>query len=134
MQDLNRYLELAKQLDRAREILLNLQEAAVPGAQKLTGMPRTPGVSDKVGNLAIEIADTKTAIEEMEQEIAEMRAQIDAFIKAIPDLELRTLFRLRFVRMLTYEDIAEIYQWKHHETTYRRRIEAYMRSVSNDAT
>ena len=35
-----------------RESLLDLQEAAVPGAQVLTGMPHTPGVKDKVGNLA----------------------------------------------------------------------------------
>ena len=68
-QDFTRYLVLHEQLDKARNCLLDLQEAAVPGAQVLTGMPHAPGVKDKVGNLAIEIADTKASIRDMEEEM-----------------------------------------------------------------
>ena len=130
LQDLNRYLDLVKQLNRARESLLDLQEAAVPGAQKLTGMPHTPGVSDKVGNLAIEIADTKTAIGEMEQERAAMQTKIEAFITTIPDVELRTIFRLRYVRILSWDDIEEVFRWRYSKTAIRRRAERYIATLA----
>lgn len=129
LQDLNRYLALCKQLDKARESLLDLQEAAVPGAQVLTGMPHTPGVKDKVGNLAIEIADTKDAIEEMEAEVQALGEEVNIFIKTIPYVELRTIFRLRFIRMLTWEDVAEVFRWRYSESTLRRRVEQYMKTV-----
>ena len=129
LQDLNRYLFLCKQLDKARESLLDLQEAAVPGAQVLTGMPHTPGVKDKVGNLAIEIADTKDAIEEMEAEVQALGEEVNIFIKTIPYVELRTIFRLRFIRMLTWEDVAEVFRWRYSESTLRRRVEQYMKTV-----
>lgn len=134
LQDLNRYLSLCKQLDKARESLLDLQEAAVPGAQVLTGMPHTPGVKDKVGNLAIEIADTKDAIEEMEDEVQALGEEVNIFIKTIPYVELRTIFRLRYVRFLSWEDIAEVFRWRFSESTLRRRTERYMAKVeSGDA-
>ena len=134
LQDLNRYLSLCKQLDKARESLLDLQEAAVPGAQVLTGMPHTPGVKDKVGDLAIEIADTKDEIKEMEAEVQAMGEEINTFIKAIPYVELRTIFRLRYVRFLSWEDIAEVFRWRLSESTLRRRTERYMAKVeSGDA-
>ncbi len=126
LQDLNRYLSLCKQLDKARESLLDLQEAAVPGAQVLTGMPHTPGVKDKVGNLAIEIADTKDAIAEMEKEIESKSAEVESFIKSIQFVELRTIFRLRYIRFLSWEDISEVFRWRYSETTLRRRVERYM--------
>ena len=129
LQDLNRYLALCKQLDKARESLLDLQEAAVPGAQVLTGMPHTPGVKDKVGNLAIEIADTKDAIEEMEAEVQALGEEVNIFIKTIPYVDLRTIFRLRFIRMLTWEDVAEVFRWRYSESTLRRRVEQYMKTV-----
>ena len=49
MQELNDYLSKCRQLEAAREILLDLEEAAVPGAKVLTGMPRAPGVHSGAG-------------------------------------------------------------------------------------
>ena len=131
LQDLNRYLALQKQLDSARESLLDLQDAAVPGAQVLTGMPHAPGVKDKVGNLAIMIADTKTEIERMEQELAETEADVDAFIRTIPNVELRNIFRFRFLLRLTWEDIAEMCRWRYTETALRKRVITYLERFGN---
>lgn len=131
LQDLNRYLALQKQLDSARESLLDLQDAAVPGAQVLTGMPHAPGVKDKVGNLAIMIADTKTEIERMEQELAAMEADVDAFIRTIPNVELRNIFRFRFLLRLSWEDIAEMCRWRYTETALRKRVITYLERFGN---
>lgn len=126
LQDLNKHLDLVKQLNRARESLLDLQEAAVPGAQRLTGMPHAPGVSDKVGNLAIMIADTKTEIESMEREIEALEGEISNFINTIPDVELRNIFKFRFLLRLTWEDIAQMCRWRYTETALRKRVQSYV--------
>ena len=126
LQELNSFLTLHRQLNSARESLLDLQDAAVPGAQVLTGMPHAPGVKDKVGNLAIMIADTKTEIERMERELEEMQKDVEAFIQTIPDVELRNIFRFRFLHQLTWEDISEVCRWRYTETALRKRVQTYM--------
>lgn len=132
LQDMNGYLTLLKNLERARESLLDLQDAAVPGAQVLTGMPHAPGVKDKIGNLAVEIADTKTEIERMEAEAKATEAEIDTFIRTIPYVELRTIFRLRYIRILSWEDIAEVFRWRFSETALRKRVNNYMSKVETE--
>lgn len=132
LHDLNGYLTLLKNLERARESLLDLQDAAVPGAQVLTGMPHAPGVKDKIGNLAVEIADTKTEIERMEAEAKATEAEIDTFIRTIPYVELRTIFRLRYIRILSWEDIAEVFRWRFSETALRKRVNNYMSKVETE--
>lgn len=127
LQNLNDYLTECRQLEVARESLLDLEEAAVPGAKVLTGMPRAPGVRDRVGSLAIAIADTKETIKELEQAIETTGKEIEAFIQTIPAVELRTLFRFRFVQLLSWDDIAEIFRWRYDQSTLRRRVERYMK-------
>lgn len=127
LQDLNAYLSKCRQLEAARESLLDLEEAAVPGAKVLTGMPRAPGVRDRVGSIAIAIADTKDAIAELEREVEATKKEIEALIQTIPAVDLRTLFRLRFLQLLSWEDIAEIFRWRYDEATLRRRVERYMK-------
>ena len=53
---LNEHLDAVQQLARTEETLKNLWDAAVPGAQKLTGMPHASGVRDKVADLLVVIA------------------------------------------------------------------------------
>lgn len=132
MQKLNRYLALIDQLDSARKSLMDLQDAATPGAQKLTGMPHAPGVRDKVGDLAIEIADTKDAIADMEAEIEATAKEIEEFIPTIPYVELRNIFRMRYIRLLDWEDIAEVFQWRYTEAAFRKRVKGYMERHSSE--
>ena len=134
MQELNDYLSKCRQLEAAREILLDLEEAAVPGAKVLTGMPRAPGVRDRVGSIAIAIADTEETIAELERAIEATGREIEAFIPTIPTVDLRTIFLLRFVQLLSWADIAEIFRWRYDESTLRRRVERYMKKYHPDNT
>ena len=44
--ELNGHLDLVQQLQKTEELLQGLWNAAVPGAQKLDGMPHASGVND----------------------------------------------------------------------------------------
>lgn len=107
LQELTQQIKLRERLERDKEILEYLKAAACPGAQVITGMPHAPGVKNKVGDLAIEIADMKERIRYLEAEIAEKEAEVIEFIGTIEDERLRVIFRLRFVRCLTWQQTAD---------------------------
>ena len=52
VQELSRYLTLRKQIDEDKEIYENMCQKMGPASPSLSGMPHTPGVRDKVGDLA----------------------------------------------------------------------------------
>lgn len=102
LQELSRYYKLQKQLERNREILASLEEAVHPGAQLLTGMPHAAGVKDKVGDLAAEIVDMQTEIQRLENELLSAEKEVSAYINTISESQTRMIFRLRFLRCLTW--------------------------------
>ena len=106
--ELNRHFELREKLARAQETLDTLRLKARPGAAALTGMPHTPGVSDKVGDLAAEIADADAYIAYIEAEIRESEGAILTFIQSVDDMQTRLIFRLRFLRGLTWGEVSQV--------------------------
>lgn len=126
LQELSQQIKLRERLERNKEILESLEAAACPGAQVLTDMPRTPGVKDKVGDLAAEIADMKERIRFLEEEIAEKEAEVVEFIGTIEDERLRIIFRLRFVRCLTWQQTADIMGIEAGEESVRKMCSRYL--------
>lgn len=108
LQELSQYYKLRERLRRDEEILESLEEAAGPGSQAFTGMPHAPGIKDKVGDLAVEIADMKQNIELLQAQIAQEEAAIQEFIRTVPDEQMRTILRLRFLRCLTWGMVARL--------------------------
>lgn len=108
LSELNQHLELVNELARARESLQALRDAAFPGAAVITGMPHTPGYKDKVGDLAAEIVDMETSIMQAEARVKASEEKVNAFILAIDDNQTRLIFRLRFLRGLTWKEVATV--------------------------
>lgn len=106
LQELTQHFRLREQLKRNNETLNALYAAAYPAAQKISGMPHGNGIADKVRDLAIEIADMKTQIAQLQDEIDQQEPAIASFIDGIDDAQLRTIFRLRFLRGLAWRDVA----------------------------
>ena len=81
-----------------------------PASPSLSGMPHTPGVRDKVGDLAADLADLDAGIKELEAEAERVLPAIEEFCVSISDTNdvdtLRLIFRLRFVRCRSWAEIA----------------------------
>ena len=108
LKELNGHFALRERLARAKEMLASLQAAACPGAQVLTGMPHAPGMSDKVGDLAVEIADLEGRIQILMNELSLEETKINLFISAIENDQTRMIFRLRFLHCLTWGEVATV--------------------------
>lgn len=113
-------------LERNQEILRSLENAAHPGAQSLTGMPHAVGVTDKVGDLAVEIADLKNRIRALQAELDREETKLNRFISTIENDQTRTIFRLRFLRCLTWKEVAAMIGGRNSEAGVRMICYRYL--------
>lgn len=106
LQELNRLVMMKTELAQDEEVLQGLIAAAQPGAQKITGMPLTSGYRDKIGDLAVEIADMRDIISELKTQIESEEEKVKQFIDSIPKGKTKMVFRLRFIRGLTWKQVS----------------------------
>jgi len=102
------------------ETLGALEAAVHPGAQRLTGMPHAVGVNDRIGDLAVEIADLRRQIVMLQLELDRERTKLNQFISSIDNDLTRTVFRLRFLRCLTWKEVATVIGGGNTEQTVKK--------------
>ena len=104
----SRYFHLNETIQKNREALKFLRERAEPAAPSLNGMPHASGVKDSTGRLAVEIADMDARITYLEEQAEQERDKAVTFCSTIQDARLYLIFRLRFVRCLTWAEVADL--------------------------
>lgn len=128
VRELSVYYKLQKRLERNRGMLLSLIEAAGLKAQALDGMPHAPGVSDKVGDMAVEIADLKDKIASLEKACDRERLKMEKYIGQIKDDQTRMIFRLRFLRCMTWSQVAEAIGGRNNADSVKHICYRYLRN------
>ena len=103
-------------------MLQSLRDAACPGAAALTGMPHTPGIKDKVGDLAAEIVDMDARVGFLEEEVKASEGQIMPFIQGIDDDQTR------FLRGLAWKEVAAVIGGRNSEDSVKMVCYRYLGS------
>lgn len=108
LQELSKYYDIQMTLEKDREALERLRQRITPASPQLTGMPHTPGVRDKVGDLAVELADMDERIRWLEELAAQEKPKVEAYCKSIADARMYLVFRLRFIRCYSWAEVAGV--------------------------
>ena len=108
LQELSKYYDIQMTLEKDREALERLRQRITPASPQLTGMPHTPGVRDKVGDLAVELADMDERIRWLEELAAQETPKVEAYCKSIVDARMYLVFRLRFIRCYSWAEVAGV--------------------------
>lgn len=130
LDELNEHYDDILELRKAEALLESLRMAAYP-QYGLTGMPGTNAVKDKVGDLAIEIAETSDCIMHIKQKVMADEQKIVDFLDTVDDLVVRTILRLRFIRGLLWTEVAEV-SGSGDEDSVKKASYRYMRNLSRD--
>jgi len=91
-------------------------------------MPHAPGVRDKVGDLAVEIADMTERIRYLKEEIDRAEAAVTEFVESIENDQTRMIFRLRFLRCLTWGEVAAVIGGRNTEDGVKSACYRYLSS------
>ncbi len=127
MQDMYKYYDLADRLKRDREIIDSLRSKATPASPALTGMPHGNDVGDKVGYLATEIAYMESKVAALKAEAEQERKELENYIDAIDNEKVCIICRLRFIRLLPWDDVAQAMGVYYTGSGCRKCVANYLR-------
>lgn len=82
-----------------------LMDAATKVTAEMTGMPHGGGVSDKVGNIAVKLADLMKETDAAWDRYIDQRNAVIAVLEKLPAKEYGVLHR-QYIRFMTQEEIA----------------------------
>lgn len=106
LKELSQLYYLNREIEMDKRRLQELEVKAVSCSANLSGMPRSPGVSDRVGRYAADIVDLKGIIEAKLQQCIYERNRLERYISSIDDSLLRQIFTYRFINGLPWEQVA----------------------------
>lgn len=104
--ELSQLKHLKREIALDRQRLRQLEEAALPGAQVMTGMPHGTGVRDRLGDTAAAIADLRQQLEAKIERCVREQQKLETYIESIPDSFIRQIFTCRFVQGMSWRQVA----------------------------
>ena len=106
LEQLNKYARLRRELEQAVNLKAAMESAAGLKAQVMTGLPHAPGYRNKLGAVMPKVLDelplVDAQIESLRKKIGDKESEITRLIDTLPDIQTRTIFRLRFLEGFTW--------------------------------
>jgi len=104
--ELSQLYYLNREIEEQQRRLVELETAAISFASAITGMPRAYGISDKLAENAVEIADLKELLSlNLKKCICELN-RLNQYINSIDDSQIRMILSLRYINGLCWRQIA----------------------------
>lgn len=131
LEQLSEVSELHSRIYSLEQDLETLKQNAYPAASRASGMPHGSGISDRTAILVSEIDELECDIAELKQQLDEKIVEVRAFSKTIPDIETRTIFRLRFIHGLLWKEIGSLIGKTGNNVSIR--CLRYLKKTNNEA-
>jgi hypothetical protein len=126
IKELSQLYWLNREIERDKARLEELYTKAASCTQTITGMPHVPGITDKVGKYAGEIADLRGIIEANIQRCFYELNRLNRYIDSVDDPQMRMILSLRFVNGLPWRQVAESIGGGNTEDSVRMMCKRYI--------
>ena len=130
LDELNDHLYLVQQLNTAREMLQSMQDSILR-ASSYDGMPHAPGAGDKVGALAVKLAELEEVVHSYERQKAVSEKTVKAFIDSITDNRTNLIFYLRFICGYDWQGVAEVIGGRNSVDAVKSQCYRYLQSTGD---
>jgi len=123
---LYRLFYLPKQIELKKRQIQRIMERLTAMSPNLSGMPHGSGVHDKVGDGVVELVTKKEELEEMKRGYEQEEKQINDWIDAIEDPQIRTIVELRFREDMSWNEVADFIGGNNSENSVRMLLNRYL--------
>lgn len=130
LDELNDHLYLLQQLNTAREMLQSMQDSILR-ASSYDGMPHAPGAGDKVGALAVKLAELEEVVHSYERQKTVSEKAVKAFIDSITDNRTNLIFYLRFICGYDWQGVAEVIGGRNTVDAVKSQCYRYLQSTGD---
>ena len=106
LKELSGLYYINNQIKSIESEIASLRESAERITSYISDMPKGSGCADKLSATLALIADREIELAELAAEKAEQAVKIGRYINSIDDSLTQTIFRLRFISLLSWSDVA----------------------------
>lgn len=129
VQRLSQLRYLKHEIEAERERLVELRGLAEFGARQTDGMPKGSRKSNRVARFAVEMSYLQQLIaDNMQRAVCEL-LRLQQFINEIEDSELRLIFFYRYIKCLSWQNVA-FRMGQYDEQLPRKKHDRYLRTLA----
>lgn len=104
--ELSQLYWLNREIEEEKRKLAELEAAATGCTAKITGLPHVTGAHNKLGDLAILIAEQRDFVElKLRQSVIEYN-RLRRYIADVEDVQMRMILSLRYVSGMSWQQVA----------------------------
>jgi len=128
--ELSQLYYLKKETFELQRRIMELETLATNGTAKITGLPHSGIISDKVGKNASKIADLKIKLEENFKKCVTELDRITNFINSIENSQIRLMLTFRYIQCFSWQKIAFKLDY-YDESVPRKRHNYFLKKLKS---
>jgi len=128
--ELSQLYYLNREIEEQQRRLDELESLATSCTSTITGMPKSPNITDMLSKYAAEIADLRGLIDLNIKKCFYELNRLNRFISTVSDSEMRQILSLRYINGFTWQQIA-FSIGEYDESYVRRKHNKFLRDSEN---
>ena len=132
MKELYQLHNLTKLIERDMNEIRLIEERLGVKSPSLTGMPHAPGAHDKLGEGVPELVDRKNELEERRKQYTAARNKLRSYVESVPDMHVRLIMQLRFLDLMSWQEVADFAGGKNSEDSVRMLVKRYLKRENRE--
>ncbi len=130
--ELSQLYWLNREIDEEKRKLEELTAASEGCTQSITGLPHVGSAGDKIGDLAILIAEQRDLIDLMIRQSVIEYNRLNRHIASVKDSEMRQILTLYYVNAMSWRQIAACLGYQ-DESVPRKRHNRFLKMTETSA-